>query len=113
VANAALSERVQHELRQAERFRSEGRIGRARVCARRAAGWAIGPAYRRSTGETPPGNAMSLLRWYHDSTDAPDHLRRAAGRLTTRVTRDHGLPHPEDPVEDARMLVEGLQATDD
>jgi hypothetical protein len=100
---------IDHELQEAARFRAEGRAGRARVCARRAAGWAIGPTYRRSTGGEPPTNAMTLLRWYRDLTAAPERLRRAADRLTTRVTRDHDLPHPEDPVEDARMLIDALR----
>jgi hypothetical protein len=95
---------------EADRFRAEGRAGRARVCARRAAGWAIGPTYRRSTGAEPPANAMTLLRWYRDFPEATESLRRAAGRLTTHVTRDHALPHPEDPVDDARTLIEALRA---
>ena len=93
--------RVAHELEQAVRFRAEGRLGRARVCARRAAGWAIGPTYRRSTGDPPPSSAMVLLRWYRDFAEASDSLRRAAARLTTHVTEDHTLPHPEDPIDDA------------
>jgi hypothetical protein len=53
---------------------------------------------------------MTLLRWYRDCAEAPEALRRAAGRLTTHVTQDHTLPNPEDPVDDARMLVEAFQA---
>ena len=109
-AEAAETHRVDQELEQAARFHAEGRLGRARVCARRAAGWAIGPTYRRSTGDTPPVNAMTLLRWYCDFEDAAEPLRRAAGRLTTHVTRDHALPHAEDPVDDARKLIDALRA---
>jgi hypothetical protein len=102
--------RVDQELEQAARFRAEGRLGRARVCARRAAGWAIGPTFRRCTGDDPPANAMTLLRWYCDSAEAAEPLRRAAARLTAHVTQEHTLPHPEDPVDDARLLVEALRA---
>ena len=109
-AEAAETHRVDQELEQAARFHAEGRLGRARVCARRAAGWAIGPTYRRSTGDTPPVNAMTLLRWYCDFAEAAEPLRRAAGRLTTHVTRDHALPHAEDPVDDARKLIDALRA---
>ena len=109
-AEAAETHRVDQELEQAARFRAEGRLGRARVCARRAAGWAIGPIYRRSTGATPPVNALTLLRWYCDFAEAAEPLRRAAGRLTTHVTRDHALPHAEDPVDDARKLIDALRA---
>lgn len=102
------AERIEQELRLAVRFRAEGNYGRARVCARRAAGWAVGPIYRLSTGDRPPANALTLLRWYRDHDRAPLPLRQAAGRLTTHVTRSHDLPYPEDPVEDAEMLVQAL-----
>jgi len=110
VAESPEIRRVAHELEQAVRFRAEGRLGRARVCARRAAGWAIGPTYRRSTGDPPPSSAMVLLRWYRDFAEASDSLRRAAARLTTHVTEDHTLPHPEDPIDDARQLIDALRA---
>jgi hypothetical protein len=109
VAAPAETNRIEHELEQAARFRAEGRPGRARVCARRAAGWAIGPTYRRSTGAEPPASAMVLLLWYATFPEAPDPLRRVAGRLTTHVTEDHALPHPEDPYDDARLLVDELR----
>jgi hypothetical protein len=99
-AEAAESRRVDQELEQAARFRAEGRFGRARVCSRRAAGWAIGPTYRRSTGELPPLNVMTLLRWYCDFAEAAEPLRRAA-RLTTHVNPEHSCTHAEDPVDDA------------
>jgi hypothetical protein len=104
--------RVDQELADALRFRAEGRLGRARVCARRAAGWAIGPTYRRSTGDAPPASAMTLLHWYRDFGEAPADLRRAAGRLTTHVTQDHRLPQAEDPIDDAQMLIEAVRAED-
>ena len=105
-AEPAETHRVDQELEQAARFHAEGRLGRARVCARRAAGWAIGPIYRRSTGDTPPLNAMTLLRWFHADPAASPELRHAAERLTVRVTEQHVLPHPEDPLADARRIIE-------
>jgi hypothetical protein len=105
-----LSDRVDRELLLAERFREEGRRGRARVCARRAAGWALAPLYRRITGGEPPPSVISLLRWYSAFADAPESLRQAAARLTTHVTHDHDLPHSEDPIDDARLLIEAIDA---
>jgi hypothetical protein len=110
MAAPSLASRVDRELRQAGRFRAEGRAGRSRVCARRAAGWAIGPTFRRLTGTEPPASALSLLQWYAAHPATPDRLRRAAQRLTVHVTEDHALPHPDDPLEDARALIEGLRA---
>jgi hypothetical protein len=104
-----VASRVEHELRQARRFQAEGRAGRARVCARRAAGWSVGPTYRRLTGAEPPSSAMSLLQWYASHPDTPDPLRQAARRLTVHVTQEHALPHPEDPIADAQTLIDALR----
>ncbi|HMK09123.1 MAG TPA: hypothetical protein VK449_08860 [Anaerolineales bacterium] len=111
MAGSAEGSRVDRELRQADHWRSQGRMGRARVCARRAAGWAIVPLYRQATGENPPASALRLLDWYRGFAAAPLHLRRAAERLTAHVDRDHNLPFAEDPIDDARRIVEGLRST--
>lgn len=105
--------RVRRELAQAETFRQQGREGRARVCARRAAGWAVLSLYRRMVSRIAPSSVVSLLRWYSDFAPAPADLRLAARRLTVAVTSDHSLPHPEDPLDDARRIVEALLETDD
>jgi hypothetical protein len=99
---------IRRELSLAERARLEGREGRARVCARRAAGWSVGRFYRAEIGDIPPASALTLLRWYRDLPDAPGPLRAAAGRLTVTVDEEHRLPHADDPLEDARSLVRAL-----
>ena len=107
-----LAERIDAELRAAEAARSAGNEGRARVCARRAAGLAAGSWLARS-GEAPHGSSVyDRLRRLQRAPGLPDELRRAAARLTTRVTEGHTLPHPEDPLEDARRLIAGLLGQD-
>jgi HEPN domain-containing protein len=100
-----LRKRVEAELVRAERARQAGQEGRARVCARRAAGWSLQGYFRRRTGRAAPENALDLLRWLQSDVEAPSHLRRAAERLTARLTQDHRLPHQEDPLDDARRIV--------
>jgi hypothetical protein len=102
------ADRVRREMAQAEIFRQRGLEGRARVCARRAAGWAVLPVYRRQVRGDPPSNVVALLRWYSADEAAPPGLRQAARRLTVAVTPAHVLPHPEDPLDDARRIVEAL-----
>ncbi len=99
---------VHEELAAAQAARERGNEGMARVCARRAAGWAVGLADRGDPPAAISGNAYLLLKWYADRTEEPDNLREAAGRLTARITEDHTLPHSEDPLRDARRLVEAL-----
>ena len=98
--------RVEAELHRAERAREDGQEAKARVCARRAAGWSLQPYYHERTGFVPPANALELLRWFQTDEAAPLHLRHAAQRLTIRVTVGFRLPHVEDPLEDARRIVE-------
>jgi len=97
--------KIDGELRRAERARADGREGLARVCARRAAGWALRTYYIDRTGLVAPANALDLLRWFRSDPAAPKELRSAAERLTVRVTEEFRLPHSEDPLSDARRIV--------
>jgi hypothetical protein len=96
--------RIEAELAYARAARKKGKEGRARVCARRAAGWAI--AAHHPTGL--PGGALSHLRWLESNAEVSEDLRSAAGRLTDQVTEDHELPHSEDPIQDAELIVAEL-----
>jgi hypothetical protein len=96
---------VDDELEAANRYRAQKLEGRARVCARRAAGWAIALLRERHEGHFPHWNAYQQLRWLQNFEDAPQELREAAARLTTRVTTNHELPHADDPLEDAQMII--------
>ncbi len=96
--------RIEAELAYARAARKQGKEGRARVCARRAAGWAIAAHYSHGR----PLGALSQLRWLETNDDASEQLRSAAGRLTEQVTEDHELPHSEDPLQDAEFIVAEL-----
>lgn len=103
-----LRERIESELENAHDQRSLGNEGRARVCARRAAGWALAAFREKQLGVKPHPNAFNLLRWFQGLPDVPTELRMTAARLTTRVTPEYKLPHHEDPLDDARYIVEIL-----
>lgn len=108
VENQEILDKVEQEMAQATLARQQGKEGRARVCARRAAGWAVAAYRRRELGLAPDSNAYQMLCWFQGVTEAPCGLREAASRLTTRVTTDYTLPHSQDPLEDANLLVEAL-----
>jgi hypothetical protein len=96
---------VAHELDLADEATAAGRLGRARVCARRAAGLAARQHLER-LGASPRGaSAVDALRALAALDGLPAEIRQAASRLTTRVTEDFTLPHPEDPLEDARAVI--------
>jgi hypothetical protein len=102
-------ERIQSELLAAEKARTEGREGRARVCARRAAGWAVGVYQMNVLGvDQVQPSALALLQWLIQQEWVSEVLREKAKRLVVHVNEDHNLPHPEDPLEDSKDLVREL-----
>ena len=101
-----LRARIEAELQYARAARQSGKEGRARVCARRAAGWAVS-AQRANEGERPQSALQSLRALESDET-APLELRKAAGRLVVQVDEQHELPHSKDPLEDANLIVTSM-----
>jgi hypothetical protein len=104
----SLQDRIKFELDQAYLFRARGNEGRARVCARRAAGWAVAAFRQQRSGVETHLNAYHQLRWFRKFEEMPIELRNAADRLTKHVTPSHELPHRQDPLEDAEMIVHAL-----
>ena len=72
-----------------------------------AAGGAGGAYRNRAQGAADSERAaLSHLRWLRSQADLPRFLQQAASRLTEQVGKDHRLPHAEDPLQDARSIVE-------
>lgn len=101
-------EDIRAEMDRAREARGVGNEGMARVCARRAVGWAVRLRYADHFQTDDTGSAFVLLEWFRDRSGAPPSLRRAAQRLTVRINEDHELPHDEDPLLDARLLLSAL-----
>jgi hypothetical protein len=93
------------EMRAAEAARAAGNEGKARVCARRGAGYAVRMHYRRVNGAGWGGDAFHQLKVLRDDVTQPEALRAAARRLTTQVNHDHAMPFAEDVLDDARALI--------
>ncbi len=108
-----LRTRIDNELATG-RAAAAGNPGRARVCARRAAGWAIQawyqareePALSLPKGPGWRGDALMQLARLRADEAAPAALRAAAERLSTRVDHEHRLPFDDDPLDDARVIIE-------
>ena len=97
---------IETELAQARKAREAGNEGQARVCARRAAGIAIREWYKRRIGSGWSGDALKQLQRLQEDRLVPEAIRAAARRLTTKVDLDHKLPFEDDPIEDARRIIE-------
>jgi hypothetical protein len=83
--------------------RAASHPGRARVCARRAAGAAI-----RLWRPDWPGDALKLLRRLQTEESVASEARDAARRLCARVNVDHTWPFDTDPIEDAERIISAL-----
>jgi hypothetical protein len=98
-------QQIENELERARLALKSGNDGRARVCARRAAGIAIGVWLQQRDETGWPADAINRLRFTREQSSLPDDVRNAAARLTARVTPEFTSPLEPDPVEDALILV--------
>ncbi len=96
------------ELENAERSRRAGNEGRARVCARRAAGIAARNFLTRH-GVRATGSAYAALQTLAAFPGLAPDLRTATAHLTTRVTEEFRLPENIDLIAEARKLIGGLE----
>jgi hypothetical protein len=96
---------IEAELAKARQAQAEGNHGMARVCARRAAGAALAARTGRRSR-----SALDRLRALAADSLFPAEVRRAAARLTTRLAPDHTLPFDDDPLDDARRIIEHIQS---
>jgi len=98
----------QSELHQAEMARAIGNEGKARVCARRAAGIAISE-YLRRWGISPPGSsAYDILKFFQSNPDVPNNAKSIAGHFLERVDANFSLASDVDLIQDARWLAQEL-----
>lgn len=103
---------IEKEFRMADAARTAGNAGMVRVCARRAAGAAIGCWLADHPRPGWGADAVTRLRGLHGDPGMPAEIRQAAARLTARVTADFRSPYPDDPLEDARSIIRHLHGSD-
>ena len=82
---------IQAEFNQAIAARQAGLEGRARVCARRAAGLAA-LAYAQQNNLPAPSSAFAALAWLLQQPNLPGELIQALQTLLTRVDTNFCLP---------------------
>ena len=102
---------INAELEKARQARTRGNEGRARVCARRAAGIAI-REYLTQKGIHPPStSAIDLLTLIKDDPHLSPDLKSIADHLTLRVTGEFKLPIQADLIAEAQYLCVELLKT--
>ncbi len=102
--DATTQNAIEQELFCAENARLTGNEGKARVCARRAAGIAV-RAYFRAIGIAfSDPSAFALLNRFMQMESTPKHMKEITSRLLIRVNPDYSIPAKIDLLEDARQL---------
>jgi hypothetical protein len=100
---------IQEELLLAKQSRIEGNEGRARVCARRAAGAAAQDYLRKVATGNQTGNALESLRLLIEEFDLPERVQIAIDRLLERVNQEHNLPPDVDLIAEAEQVIGYLE----
>jgi hypothetical protein len=100
--------RFDKEINQAETARLDGNEGKARVCARRAAGVVVHEYLRRQGTELSNPSAYILLKAFLQFPQKTPAIREIVGHFLLRITPDHDLPVDADLIAEARWLAEEL-----
>jgi hypothetical protein len=106
---AELRQSIEKELKDAQLARLNKNEGRARVCARRAAGIAARDFLSRQGVRAPNNSAYETLKVLAAFPGLAMELRQAAEDLTARVSENFTLPGDIDLIAEARKLIGGLQ----
>ena len=104
------SEQIEQELTKATKGIQNGNDGLARVCARRAVALASQQWAAQQKLANWKGDSMHHLRQIQAKTTFPLPVRAAAQRLLTKVTEQTQLPMTTDPITDARLILDHLNA---
>ena len=113
----SLTAEIYAELERADAARAAGNEGRARVCARRAAGMAardfltqaeVRPFYT-AQDETRTNSAYEALQTLAALPRLAPEMKQAAVHLTMRVNGKFHLPPGIDLIDEAHKLIGGLK----
>lgn len=99
---------IRKEMADAETARQAGNEGRARVCARRAAGIAARDWLTRNGVRVGNTSAYETLKMLSESPTLDPDMLQAAIHLTMRVSEAFTLPEGVDLIEEARLLTRKL-----
>lgn len=106
-------EEIQAEFKNAEVARAGGNEGRARVCARRAAGIAVREYLLRQGLRPHSASAYDLLNTVKVDPQFSPNLREIAEHLTLRVDEEFKLPVNADLIAEAKIFCEQLLRQED
>ncbi len=103
-----MQQEIMRELDRAHQARAHGLEGKARVCARRAAGWAAQAYLTRFHPENAPTVALIALQTLSTLPGFSPQFYLWAQHLTMRVDENYALPPEVDLLAEANLFVISL-----
>ena len=100
--------KLEKELETANAARLRGNEGMARVCARRAAGMAVGEYLTRQGYEVHTPSVIARLRFLLTLPELSSETRQVAEHFLIHLDEDHMMPIDADLVAEARWLAYAL-----
>ena len=101
-------ELANQELEMARTSRLSGNEGRARVCARRAAGYVVGEYLIRNKINLETESALERLRFLFASPDIDPDQQELIGHFLVHTTPEHKLPIDADLIDEVEQLARQL-----
>lgn len=100
---------IKEEILLAKQSRQEGNEGRARVCARRAAGAAVKEYLVKKGISQKQENAIQSLLIFSQSENLPVQVQAAVDWLVQRVNQDYNLPSEVDLIHEAGIVIQYVE----
>jgi hypothetical protein len=109
VFSQRVKEAIKLEIDHALAARENGLEGRARVCSRRAAGYAIRTYLENRGVDIPDISALALIRQLDNLTGVRPQVKTVTEHLLMRVAEDFNLPVEADLIAEAMWLADYLE----
>ena len=106
--------KIDHEFLTAEKSRIEGNEGKARVCARRAVGFAIQAKLHSHGINVKAPDLQTLTKIFLEEIETPEKLKEIIDHMSLKVnhkvdSKSTFWPYPEiDLIEEAKYFVENI-----
>jgi hypothetical protein len=106
MTNPENREKIEQELAQARRSQADGNEGKARVCARRAAGWAIELHLAATGAGIDSSSALDQIKHLAGLQGYPEQVYQVLHHLTVKMEKDSLDSDAYYPIEGVDLVAE-------
>lgn len=108
-----LINKLQKELDNARKAEASGNQGKARVCARRAAGWAIQAHLEKQNLSLESNNALDHIKYFAAQEDLPARYYEVLHHLKIKMEKDSLDEDAYYPIEGVNLVEEAQWLAED